>query len=89
MCTEHSTAIKNQNNLNGTNGKHNQKKTFILLIMLAVCTVQILLIFFGGTMFRTHALPFTVIRDTILLAFTVIPFDLMRKIFDRIFFMGF
>ena len=66
-----------------------EKNKGFLLIMLAVCTVQILLIFFGGTMFRTHALPFTVIRDTILLAFTVIPFDLMRKIFGRIFFMGF
>lgn len=64
------------------------KNKGFLLIMLAVCAVQILLIFFGGTMFRTHALPFSVIRDTILLAFTVIPFDLMRKIFSRIFFMG-
>ncbi|MBR5188416.1 MAG: calcium-translocating P-type ATPase, PMCA-type, partial [Clostridia bacterium] len=42
-----------------------EKNKSFLLIMLAVCTVQILLIFFGGTMFRTHALPFTVIRDTI------------------------
>ena len=65
-----------------------EKNKGFLLIMLAVCTVQILLIFFGGTMFRTHALPFAVIRDTILLAFTVIPFDLMRKIFSRVFSMG-
>ncbi len=63
------------------------KNKGFLLIMFAVCAVQILLIFFGGTMFRTHALPFSVIRDTVLLAFTVIPFDLMRKIFSRIFFM--
>ncbi|MBQ3489852.1 MAG: calcium-translocating P-type ATPase, PMCA-type [Clostridia bacterium] len=64
-----------------------EKNKGFLLIMLAVSVVQILLIFFGGTMFRTHALSFAMIRDTVLLAFTVIPFDLMRKIFSRIFFM--
>ena len=65
-----------------------RKNKGFLLIMFAVCAVQIVLIFYGGTMFRTHALPFSVIRDIILLAFTVIPFDLMRKIFSRIFLMG-
>ena len=56
--------------------------------MTAVCAVQILLVFFGGTMFRTHALPAEVIRDVALIAFTVIPFDVMRKIFSRVFAMG-
>ena len=56
--------------------------------MAAVCAVQILLVFFGGTMFRTHALSAAVIRDVMLLAFTVIPFDVSRKIFSRIFAMG-
>lgn len=55
--------------------------------MLAVSAVQILLVFFGGSMFRTHALSVTVIRDVVLLAFTVIPFDVMRKISARIFAM--
>ena len=58
-----------------------------LAIMLAVSAVQILLVFFGGSMFRTHALSVTVIRDVVLLAFTVIPFDVMRKISARIFTM--
>jgi calcium-translocating P-type ATPase len=58
-----------------------------LAIMLAVSAVQILLVFFGGSMFRTHALSMTVIRDVVLLAFTVIPFDVMRKISARIFTM--
>jgi len=61
------------------------KNKGFLFIMLAVCAVQILLIFFGGAMFRTHALPYPVILDTVLLAFTVIPFDVTRKIFSRIF----
>ena len=63
------------------------KNKGFLLIMLAVSAVQILLVFFGGEMFRAHALPAEVIRDVVLLSFTVIPFDIMRKIFSRIFTM--
>ena len=63
------------------------KNKGFLFIMLAVSAVQISLIFFGGTMFRTHALSVTVIRDILLLAFTVIPFDLARKVFSRVFTM--
>ena len=43
-----------------------------------------MMIFFGGTMFRTHALTFPAIREILLLAFTVIPFDLVRKILERL-----
>lgn len=67
---------------------HIKKNKGFLLIMTAVCAVQILLIFFGGTMFRTHALQWRVIRDIVFLALTVIPFDLVRKIVARIFSMG-
>jgi magnesium-transporting ATPase (P-type) len=63
------------------------KNKGFLLIMAAVSAVQILLVFFGGTTFRTHALRAEVIRDIVLLAFTVIPFDVVRKIFSRIFMM--
>jgi hypothetical protein len=56
--------------------------------MLAVCAVQILLVFYGGTMFRTHAIRPDVIRDVLLLSFTVIPFDIARKMFRRVFVMG-
>ena len=64
-----------------------KNKTF-LLIMAAVSAVQIFMIFFGGTMLRTHALPLQTIGEILLLAFTVIPFDLARKLFTRIFLMG-
>lgn len=60
-----------------------KNKSFIL-VMLFVSAVQLLLIFFGGTMFRTHALTFPAIREILLLAFTVIPFDLVRKILERL-----
>jgi hypothetical protein len=56
--------------------------------MVAVSAVQLALIFFGGTMFRTHALDWHTISEILLLSFTVIPFDLVRKIFTRIFLMG-
>jgi calcium-translocating P-type ATPase len=59
-----------------------------LFIMLLICAVQILLVFFGGTMFRTCALPWRVLSEVALLGFSVIPFDLMRKVFQRIFSMG-
>ena len=65
-----------------------RKNKGFLLIMLTVSLVQILLVFFGGEMFRAHALSAEVIRDVTLLAFTVIPFDVMRKIFSRVFAMG-
>jgi magnesium-transporting ATPase (P-type) len=59
-----------------------------LFIMLLICAVQILLVFFGGTMFRTCALPWRVLSEVALLGFSVIPFDLLRKVFQRIFSMG-
>lgn len=60
-----------------------KNKSFIL-VMLFVSAVQLLLIFFGGAMFRTHALTFSAIKDVLLLAFTVIPFDLVRKILEKL-----
>jgi hypothetical protein len=53
-------------------------------IMLAVSVMQILLIYFGGAVFRTTGLNFSELRLVILLASTVIVFDLARKIFLRL-----
>ncbi len=67
---------------------HLSKNKGFLIIMLLIAAVQIAMIFFGGTMFRTHGLAWQVIGEVTLLAFSVIPFDLMRKLFHRIFSMG-
>ena len=67
---------------------HIGKNRGFLLIMAAISVVQIALVFFGGTMFRTQVLPWTVLGDIALLAFSVIPFDLVRKVFHRIFSLG-
>lgn len=64
------------------------KNKMFLIVMLFVSAVQIALIFFGGTLFRTHALSYPAIKEIILLSFTVIPFDLVRKILSRVFGAG-
>ena len=67
---------------------HISKNKGFLLIMVLITIVQIALVFFGGTMFRTCALPWEVLGKVALLALSVIPFDLFRKIFHRIFSLG-
>ena len=50
-----------------------------LAIFAAVAAIQVLLVQFGGTVFRTTPLPLSDIVSVALLAATVIPFDLARK----------
>lgn len=57
-------------------------KTFIF-IMLFITFIQVLLIYFGGNLFRTTGLTFKEFIVMLLFAFTVIPIDLIRKITYR------
>lgn len=59
-----------------------ENKAFIG-IMLFITIVQILLIYFGGDMFRTTSLTFNEFIVMFLFAFTVIPIDLLRKLIYR------
>ena len=60
------------------------KNKAFMLIMLCVTAVQILIIYFGGSVFRTTGLTYRELQWAILLAFTVIPVDMIRKAFiDR------
>ena len=59
-----------------------KNKAFIL-IMLFITIVQILLIYFGGDLFRTKPLTFSEFIIMVLLAFTVIPIDNLRKLVYR------
>jgi hypothetical protein len=52
--------------------------------MLAVSAMQILLIYFGGAVFRTTGLNFGELSLVIALASTVVLFDLARKFFLRL-----
>lgn len=60
----------------------NQNKAF-LLIMLFITVVQILLIYFGGDLFRTTPLTFREFIIMLSFAFTVVPIDITRKLIFR------
>jgi len=60
-----------------------KKNKMFIGIMVAVSVIQILLIYFGGAIFRTTGLNFGELAMVVALASTVIFFDLGRKIFLR------
>lgn len=56
----------------------NKNKIFIV-VMIFVVLVQILMIYYGGSVFRTNGLTLSQLIITILYASLVVPFDLVRK----------
>lgn len=54
-------------------------------IMTAVALVQLLLIYFGGSLFRTAGLQLWELRRVMALAFLVVPADMIRKLVMRLF----
>ena len=62
----------------------NKNKVFLLIISFIVI-VQLLLIYYGGELFRTTGLTFIELYITIFLSFTVVIVDLIRKIGLRFF----
>jgi len=61
----------------------NKNRVFILIISIIVI-IQLFMIYYGGTIFRTTGLTLKELLITILLAFTVIPIDNIRKIILRL-----
>ena len=59
------------------------KNKVFLGIMLFIVIVQIILIYFGGTLFRTTGLTFMEFQIMILIAASIIPIDFIRKIYLR------
>ena len=55
------------------------KNKIFLIIMIFIVIVQVLLIYFGGSIFRTSGLSLFEFEIMILFALTVIPFDFIRK----------
>jgi calcium-translocating P-type ATPase len=51
-----------------------------MAIMLFVTVIQVLIIYCGGSIFRTTGLSFSELQTVLLLSFTVIPVDFVRKI---------
>lgn len=62
---------------------HITKNRVFLAIMIFVVCVQIILIYYGGELFRTVGLNFKEFQIMILLAATVIPMDWIRKLYLR------
>jgi len=57
------------------------KNKVFLVVILFIAVVQIYLIYFGGSLFRTFGLSLRELEITILLAFSVIPADWIRKFY--------
>lgn len=54
------------------------------ILMIFICMVQTGMVYFGGEVFRTTPLEPSLLFSVISLAFLVIPFDLVRKIFYKL-----
>ncbi|MBN7774512.1 calcium-translocating P-type ATPase, PMCA-type [Clostridium aminobutyricum] len=59
------------------------KNKLFLSVVSFIFVVQLLLIYLGGSVFRTAGLTFIELQIVLLLAFTVIPVDLTRKMLIR------
>lgn len=59
-----------------------RNKIFLIVISL-IATVQIILIYFGGEIFRTTGLTFLEFQIMIVISFSVIPIDIIRKLILR------
>ena len=59
-----------------------KNKMFIMIFMF-VCLIQIIFIYYGGSIFRTYGLTFIELAKILLISFTVIPVDLLRKWFYK------
>ena len=61
---------------------HNiSKNKVFIFIFLLVGTIQIYFIYYGGNIFRTYGLTLKELIFILILAFTVIPFDILRKLY--------
>lgn len=63
---------------------HLAKNPSFAAVMLLVAGVQLLLIYYGGTLFRTAGLTLPELKAVCLIAFSVVPVDLARKLCLRL-----
>lgn len=62
---------------------HLHKNKMFIGIILFIVVIQIILIYFGGSLFRTAGLTFFEFQIMLLISFSVIPVDWVRKLFLR------
>ncbi len=58
-------------------------KPFVFILLFIAC-VQVVMIYFGGTLFRTVSISPRDLFVVVLLSATVIPFDFLRRVFYRL-----
>ena len=63
---------------------HIQKNKYFVSVIIFIVIVQTLLIYFGGRLFRTSGLHLSEFLTVVLIAFSVVPIDVMRKICIRL-----
>ena len=61
-----------------------EKNKPFVFIMAFISVIQVIMIYFGGTVFRTMPLTAKELLFVILLAFTVVPFEMVRRIFYKL-----
>ncbi len=59
------------------------KNRVFIIVILFVLIVQVILIYYGGEIFRTFGLTFKEFESMFFLAFSVVPIDWIRKVFLR------
>ncbi|MBQ7333634.1 MAG: calcium-translocating P-type ATPase, PMCA-type [Clostridia bacterium] len=62
-----------------------KKNKLFLIIMALISVIQILMIYFGGTAFRSAPLTLSELLCVLLIAFTVVPFEIIRRMLYKIF----
>ncbi len=61
-----------------------EKNKLFIVIMSLICIIQCLMIYYGGTIFRCVPLKFHELSFVVLLAVTVIPFEMIRRLFYKL-----
>ena len=61
-----------------------RSRAFIAVFAL-IMTVQIVLVYFGGRVFRTTYIPPAQLTSVLAIAFSVVPFEIIRKILFKTF----
>jgi magnesium-transporting ATPase (P-type) len=61
-----------------------EKNKAFVLIMCFICVIQILMIYYGGILFRTMPLLPRELLTVVLFGLTVVPFEIIRRIFYKL-----
>jgi Ca2+-transporting ATPase len=62
-----------------------RRNPMFIFIMTMVAVIQLMLIYYGGSLFRTAGLTFNELRIALMIAFLVVPADCIRKLVLRLF----